>query len=698
MRASDPRRRVAVLGAIMLATVTATARAQEPRASPDPLLGTIEVRAAPEADTTVRDESAFATVIPIANQPAEVETLTDVLDEAVGVQVRRYGGLGDFATVSIRGSTPGQVGVFFDGVALTRARSETVNLADLPLDQLGRVEVYRGVAPLALASSALAGAINLVSRAPDSTPRFSLLAGGGSFGTRKVSTSASGAHGALAGFVSATYLGSDGDFEFEDDNGTLQNSDDDEKTKRRNNAFDSGEMLGKLRYALADGGAVTGLTELFVNRQGVPGIGAFQADDASLRDLRSLSYVRVEQPRLVTLGSAAVDLSSTGSFVYERERYRDVAGEIGLGNVATDNRTYTGALDNLIATRLGRHALEGRLDVSGQVFAPTDTLADDANGPDQSRVRIGLAAGDTIGFFDDRLLVQPTLRWEHLFDDFTGTSEVGGQIARESRSKSRDLWNPRLGFRVDPRDDLTLKANVGLAERPPNFTELFGNRGSILGNPDLDPERGVNADLGFVATRDRLGPVSRLRLEGVGFVSVVDDLIVLVQNSQRTSIFRNVERARTIGAEIAAGADVFERVRLGVNYTYQDARDESGIPARDGNQLPGRPRHDLYHRSEYRRDEGRLFYELSWVGENFLDQANFLVVNARAIHTIGIEADVAAIGRRVGSDAVARVPLVGTFEVRNFTDNQVEDVAGYPLPGRALFVTVRYAWEGAPRG
>ena len=41
---------------------------------------------------------------------------------------------------------------------------------------------------------------------------------------------------------------------------------------------------------------MTGLTELFVNRQGVPGIGAFQADDASLRDLRSLSYVRFEQP------------------------------------------------------------------------------------------------------------------------------------------------------------------------------------------------------------------------------------------------------------------------------------------------------------------------------------------------------------------------------------------------------------------
>lgn len=677
---------------LCLSTMTAAAAFAD-----EPLLGTIEVRSAPDAAPEPKDESAFATVVPIADQAAEVNTLTDVLDESVGVSVRRYGGLGDFSTVSIRGSTPGQVGVFFDGVALTRARSETVNLADLPLDQLGAVEVYRGVSPLALSASALAGAVNLVSRAPDGVPRFSLLAGGGSFGTRKVSLAGSASRGALSGFVSATYLGSEGDFRFEDDNGTLQNHADDHEATRKNNAFDSVETLAKLRYALPAGGAVTGLTEFFANRQGVPGIGAFQADDASLRDLRSLSYLRFEREHLADL---PLDLSSTGSFVFERERYRDVQGEIGLGNVATDNRTYTGALDNLLTSRLGRHVLEARLDVGGEVFAPEDTLAAEPNGPDQSRVRFDVAAGDTAGFFADRLLVQPTVRWEHLRDDFGGSVDGEGQITREVKGGSHDLVTPRLGLRVDAVDGVTFKGNVGRVERAPNFTELFGNRGSILGNPTLDPEHGLNADLGFVLARERLGPASRLRLEAVGFVAIVDDQIVLVQNSQRTSIFRNVDRARTVGMELAAAADVFDRVRLTLNYTYQDARDESGIPARDGNQLPGRPRHELYHRTEYRREEGRLFYELSYLAENFLDQANFLVVNARAIHTFGVEADLAAIGRRFRRDALARVPLVATFEVRNATDNQVEDVAGYPLPGRAFFGTLRWAWQGteAPRG
>src|SRR6185369_13136316 len=150
-----------------------------------------------------------------------------------------------------------------------------------------------------------------------------------------------------------------------------------------------------------------------------------------------------------------------------------------------------------------------------QVFTPNDTLAAESNGPDQSRIRFDLAAGDTAGFFADRLLVQPTIRWEHLHDDFSGAVVTGGQIQREREPRTRDLVTPRLGLRFDALPEVAVKANVARPERAPNFTELFGNTGSILGNPDLKPERGVNADLGVVATRDRVGArLSNLRLGG----------------------------------------------------------------------------------------------------------------------------------------------------------------------------------------
>ncbi len=45
------------------------------------------------------DPTAFATVIDTRDAPTQVETLADALSDAVGVQVRRFGGLGDFANL-----------------------------------------------------------------------------------------------------------------------------------------------------------------------------------------------------------------------------------------------------------------------------------------------------------------------------------------------------------------------------------------------------------------------------------------------------------------------------------------------------------------------------------------------------------------------------------------------------------------------
>jgi len=663
-----------IAGALILALTRGAA-------AEDPLLGTIEVRA-PRLDDEAHDSSANATVVPITTQPSEGQTLADVLDDTVGVQVRRFGGLGAFSTISIRGSTPGQVGFFLDGIPLSHARSETVDLADLPLDELDRVEVYRGSSPLALPSSALAGVVNLVTREPRDTPAFSILAGGGSFGTRKASLSGSAKSGRWSGLVSATYLGSQGNFSFFDDNGTPLNAFDDTTTRRKNNAFDSAEMLAKVRYSAAAGTTLTGVEEVFLNDQGVPGIGAFQSDDASLRELRSLTYLRLDSH---DLGRPGIDGSTIGYFVFDREAFRDVAGQIGVGNVATDNRTYSSGLDNRVATHVGTHEIEARLDAGGEVFQPRDDLAVDSVGPDQTRVRFDVALGDTWGLLDDRLLLQPSLRYEHVHDDFGGTVGAGGILSPQGHGADRDLVTPRLGLRFECLPGLALRANAGRYARAPNFSELFGNRGSVIGNPDLKPEKGINADLGFVFVRDALGSLTHLRAEATGFMSEVDDLIVLVQNSQRTAVPRNVARARVVGSELSLALRILDHIHLALNYTYQNARDHSGIPARDGNRLPGRPAHAFYARAEYHLGPGQLFYEIDLLASNFLDQANFHEVKDRTVHTIGI------------ASRLPWAPLNVTVEVRNVSDNQVEDVGGYPLPGRSVFGSVRWSWEKTPQ-
>ena len=113
--------------------------------------------------------TAFATVVDTRAAPTGVETLSDALAETVGVQVRRFGGLGDFTTVSVRGFSPRQVQVYLDGVPLSRADNETVDLSDLHLDAVERVEVYRGTTPLRFAQAGPGGVVNVVTRRPSAS-------------------------------------------------------------------------------------------------------------------------------------------------------------------------------------------------------------------------------------------------------------------------------------------------------------------------------------------------------------------------------------------------------------------------------------------------------------------------------------------------------------------------------------------------
>src|SRR4051794_28717452 len=82
--------------------------AQSPTGAAAPLqLAPVEVRSQRlGAEQVVRETSTFATTIDTSEATSKVESVADVLGESVGVQVRRFGGLGAFSTVSIRGSTP----------------------------------------------------------------------------------------------------------------------------------------------------------------------------------------------------------------------------------------------------------------------------------------------------------------------------------------------------------------------------------------------------------------------------------------------------------------------------------------------------------------------------------------------------------------------------------------------------------------
>jgi outer membrane cobalamin receptor len=107
-------------------------------------------------------------------------------------------------------------------------------------------------------------------------------------------------------------------------------------------------------------------------------------------------------------------------------------------------------------------------------------------------------------------------------------------------------------------------------------------------------------------------------------------------------------------------------------WTWQDTSDRSAAPHWNGRDLPGRPPHDVDTRLEVRASRWRAFHEYQFISRSYLDRANTQPIPDRHLHNLGL-------GVRLFSGR-AEISL----EARNVTDERVQDVAAYPLPGRAL--------------
>jgi iron complex outermembrane receptor protein len=683
--------------AVVAAVAVSTASTAEER------LPEVVVTAPPIRATTpsTRDPTAFAAIVETREAPTSVETLTDVLSNTVGVQVRRFGGLGDFSTVSVRGFSPGQVQVYLDGVPLSRADNEVVNLSDLPLDAVDHVEVYRGTTPLIFSQSGPGGVVNVVTRRPGATPLAAASASYGSFQTRKASLAGAGSSGAWEGFAFGQYLGSEGDFPFTN-SGETENPADDVRLHRINNEFDQGALTARLVYR--DQPVTLALTtDSFVKSQGVPGPETLQSETAHRDTLRQIAHLDLA---VTPTPGFPVGIDAGLFGVVQRQSFTsdDLRGPFLPTDVDDDSTTVGGQL--VARGALGRHQVPGLLVASSvESFVDTNGIRNDrlrvGTSPTRTRTRLTLAGEDEILLLSDRLSIVPNLRWELYRDVFPGDPRIRTPSEQTGGRRTQDFFTPRLGVRADVGWGVTLLGNGGRTARVPNLTELFGNNGIIRGDPDLKPEVAVSWDLGFRAQSPWTSDVlTTAGLEFAYFSSDLTDVIVLVPSSISTFRPENIGAATIRGEEVSFRAAFWDRLLLTTNYTHQDTRDESDDAFARGNQLPGRPADEFYGRLEltWSRERplpigslgarlwpGRIYYDVDLIADNVLTRSriNPETVPSRAYHGVGLSLTVPWAGVQL------------TYEVKNLTDDQTADALRFPLPGRSMFVTASYGF-GAP--
>jgi iron complex outermembrane receptor protein len=632
-------------------------------------------------DTDAYHHSGFVALIDMRRHRDRMEDIPSVLARSVGLRVKQYGGLGGFATLSIRGSSSSQVQVFMDGVPLNDAYTGVADLADFSPDGLERIEVFRGFGPAVFGSSAIGGAVNLVTgrdavrSAAGGTASVRALASAGSFGTRRylLAVAAPLRFADINGSVSRQRT--DGAFTFHDDNATEENPYDDVISERMNNDFTRWNITGRL------GLHIPGFTDVSINYHsvvregGVPGIGTNQSTVARSERDRRLAYCKIEPEPLF---AKRLHLGATGYYSRAAERFTDPGSDIALVSQQTDNRiTYHGGSirSQLFTPVLPLSAslfFEGRKDR----FHPVSHLPQTVIGPDRLRETQTLSVSGDCWLLEGRIALNAAIRHQWHGNEFYDEPRFpwlpptpAGTVRRHDRS-------PSFGVRIHPASALTIKGNWGRYHRPPTFFELFGNLGSVTGAADLENETGLNRDIGVIVSAERFLAIERPFIELVYCSNTVENLILFFPNSQRTVKPRNIGSASIEGFELSVSGSLGASLAVAGNYTYLDSRDTGPVPKNNGNELAGRPRHDASCSFVFERSRWSLAYDLQYISANFLDRANHTRVPARSIHNLGLGLTMHEYGALL------------MIEVRNIADSQVSDIYGYPLPGRSFYTTL----------
>lgn len=661
-------RRTDVLAVVLLAS------AAEARADEDPIDVTVEGdRLTPRAT----EEAVASTVIRGSALEAPGASLADVIARAPSVRLTRTGSSADVTTVGLRGASTAETPVYLGGVRLNDEVTGAADLSLVPLFWLKRVEIHRGNGPVDLGTIGLGGAIALEPGLPiDDELRFG--GGLGSFGQHAVFVAGAGGTAQARAGIALRYEGAANDFGYVDDRGTRFDPTDDVDRTRRNADASVGEVFSIGRVELGDRGSARFVFNTLSREQGVTGLGivpALHARATTRRNLGSMSAT-------VRCGADPDDedcaLESTVFAKVTSYFLRDPGLELPFGTPVLAIDAAEGGARIVFHAKPWRWA---EVDAGAeQIF---DQLAVDPDGPVDSRAQRSGSRAFAKAFITP--LADPKkLAFDVSFSigsARTGASTFAFADADAKKPPSLTFLSPEIrgGVRYRPAKGVDLYASGARYVRLPTLGESYGASETVLGNPELLPERGPSVEVGAGLDR-RFGNVG-VAISGTFYARFASDLIAYRRTSFAILRPFNVASARVLGGEFVGAFAVGKILRIDGSFTVTDAR---GAEA-DG------PAERLPFIATYAGGAGA---ELAWdrPKESAIRRASigssFVYRSARP----GDSGGLIVLPDQLLWDADASLVLAGGAvtvrgRVANLLDDRTTDAVGYPLPGRAFYLS-----------
>ena len=631
---------------------------------------------ASRAPATVLRSPVTAHVLDVDSGPVGMQTAADLLRALPGIDLSGGGAPGLVAGLSLRGAAPGQTLVLLDGVRLNMAGATStlggVDLSQIPVDRLDRVEVIKGPGSALYGADAAGGVVQMFSRGTGGPrTRISLTAGAGprvdeegAYATQRYHASRGGRVGDW-GWRADGSMGASG--------GHLENTD-----ARTWNLAGQG-----VRHR--SGGRTTLRGELGRRRGGAPGaegkgqFGAFDIDDRQNDDVLrfSIGDSRPLRPGIQFDGSASGQWQRV-------ERLNPIvqAGEL-VGDFVSEHQLWV---------------FEPRLHVTGRHLRPFSFGAE---------YRLERQRDDLFG--TGRAAMR-ALYAQNRFEIGSNTLEAGVRL--DNHSLYGTELNPRLAAVLQVRPGIFLHAAAGRAFSAPSFDDLFkpterfaraiGGFAGETGNRDLEPEKVWSADAGLRWQSDRA------QGEATFYRSWYRDLIhpAAVRLPEGSDdLFLSLDNLAE--AEIA-GLELVQRLRAGgsqiqLAWTFQkasgrdgdgDSRDLAGRLRRKlgcdyGLQLGGTPETGISFRADWQEryfDEDLLEEE-----EAFGDDDDEEGEEAGAIGAPGEAWRYLVLG--AGGRFRLKPGMALHLDVANLADARYQSVLGIPQPGLVATVGLRLDLE-----
>ncbi|WP_417792892.1 TonB-dependent receptor plug domain-containing protein [Terasakiella pusilla] len=464
----------------------------------------------------------------------QAREVIDVLRKVPGLSITQTGSFGASTSIFMRGMSAYHTQLLIDGVEMAdpSAAQPSYDFGHLMVTDIERIEIVRGPQSTLYGGDAMGGVINIITKKGKGAPRSSVSAEYGSYNTKNLKASLSGAHQKLSYAVSASYLDTQGFSSADERNG---NDEDDGAENLTINAnfgvqfTDNFSVETKLRHMRSE-----------IEYDNWAGGRAVDRND-NMRKRESSAYLGANL--------ALFDNRLTNKF--------------GVSYISSERDTYLGdARNSYFDGDKNKFEYQGNFkitDAQNIVFgAETEQEHTEQAGIDQKVRNNGYFATYQIEAVENLVL------------------SAGARLDDHEKYGNHDTYRLTGSYTLDSTQT-RFHSSLGTGFRAPSLYELYE---SVWGggNPNLKPEESRGWDFGVEQPLWE----DRIVLDVTYFENTTKNLINWVGSG-----YVNINEAEARGVETGLSVDLLDNLSLAGTYTYTLAENKS-----TGGTLARRPKHE----------------------------------------------------------------------------------------------------------